>query len=128
MHNAVVLSQVFPARIAAVEALLQAVQIRNNNTKQLRHAAGELDRVCPLYGRASTAAVYAAIAELLRIVAMQVEWRAAVLDAAVDADRFLRGSKERHRLWLVEYGALVGVTGLVNACAEPRRCEFNRMC
>jgi hypothetical protein len=117
MQNVAVLSRAFPARISAAEALVQAVQTRTSNAAQLREAASELDGAGPLYGRASTAAVYAAFAELLRTVAMLVEWRAAVLSAETDADRFLRGAKERHRLWLTEYGAAESAARLVEASA-----------
>jgi len=115
MQNVSVLSQAFPARISAVETLVQSVQTRTNNAAQLRQAASQLDSAGPLYGRASTAVVYAAFAELLRTIAMLVEWRAAVLNAETDADRFLRGAKERHRLWLEEYGAADSAARLVEA-------------
>lgn len=118
MQNAAVLSRAFPARISATEALVQAVQTRSNNAVDLRQAAAELDRAGPLYGRASTAAVYAAFAELLRTVALLVEWRAAVLNAEIDADRFLRGAMERHRLWFAEYGAVESIAQLVKASAN----------
>lgn len=115
MQNVAVLSQAFPARISATEALLQAVRSKVNNATQLRQAATDLDSTGPLYGRASTAAVYAAFAELLRTVAMLVDWRAAILSAESDADRFLRGAKERHRLWLSEYGVADAAARLVEA-------------
>ncbi|AMP13291.1 hypothetical protein CPter291_1013 [Collimonas pratensis] len=83
--------------------MLGAVDLRSNNATQLRHAANELDGVGPLYGRASTAAVYDAFADLLRSTALLVEWRNAVVNAELDADRFLRGAKERHRQWFKEY-------------------------
>lgn len=118
MHNVEVLSRAFPARINAVEALIQATNTRTNNAAQLRQAASALDSAGPLYGRASTAAVYAAFAELLRIVALLVEWRAAVLEAGLDAERFLRGAKERHRLWVMEYGATDPTACLAEAGAQ----------
>jgi len=115
MHHAEILSQAFPARISAVEALLESVTARAETAAAMRSAADELDRVGPMYGRATTAATYAAFAELLRTLAMLVEWRAAVLTAQVDADRHLRGAKERHRLWLAEYGAVQDAQALVQA-------------
>lgn len=117
MQNAAVLSRAFPARISAVEALVQAIQPRIASADALRQAATELDRVGPLYGRASTADVYAAFAELLSIVALLVEWRAAVLSAEAEADRFLRGAKERYRLWLAEYEGRKPAARLVEASA-----------
>lgn len=109
-----VLSQAFPTRISAVEALVQAIQTRTSNAEQLRQVASHLDRTGLLYGKASTASIYAAFAELLRIVALLVEWRAGVLEAAQDSDRFLRAAKEQYRLWLTEYGVAAPVARLVN--------------
>ena len=113
MQKSAILSQVFPARIEAVEALSAAAKVRNNNAKQLRDAASKLDEFGPRYGRASTATVYAAFAELLRSVAMLVEWRDAVLNAATEADRFLRSAKARHRQWQQEYEKNESVQPLV---------------
>src|SRR5258708_36709983 len=75
MKNAAVLSRTFPARISATEALIESVAMRTDNAPQLRQAADALDRVGPLYGRASTAEVYAAFAELLRTWALLIEVR-----------------------------------------------------
>ena len=105
MQSVSILSKTYPARISAVEALVQATNARTNNASGLREAANQLDAVGPYYGRASTASIYAAFAELIRTIAMLVEWRNAVLNAEFDADRFLRGAKERYKLWLDEYGA-----------------------
>ncbi|WP_172167971.1 hypothetical protein, partial [Paraburkholderia elongata] len=123
MQNVAVLSRTYPARISAVEALIQAVQTRTNNAANLRDAASELDRAGPLYGRASTAVVYAAFAELLRTVAMLVEWRAAVLNADVDADRFLRGAKARHQLWVTEYSGTDAITRLLEAASDVDKID-----
>jgi hypothetical protein len=51
----------------------------------------------------------------MRTLAMLVDWRAGVLEAAVDADRFLRSGRELHRAWLDEYGEREEVAGLTNA-------------
>ena len=117
MNNAVVLSRAFPARIEAIEALVDSVSTRADNAGQLRHAANELDRVGPLYGRASTAEIYAGFAGLLRAVALLVEWRAAVLAAQVDADRFLRAAKAQYQLWLADYCKVEAASTLLRASA-----------
>jgi hypothetical protein len=49
---------------------------------------------------------------------MLVQWRSAVRDAAVDADRFLRSARTLHRAWLDEYGEWE-VTGALVAAAAP---------
>ena len=67
MNDVDVLSQTYPARISAVEALLEATEPRSISAEALRGTADALDEAGPLYGRASTAAVYGAFAELLRI-------------------------------------------------------------
>lgn len=115
MKNEAVLYLTYSARIGAVEALLQAANARSNNATQMRDAADSLDGVGPLYGRASTAAVYGAFAELLRCVALLVEWRKAILDAEVEADRFLRGAKERYRRWQQEFSHIASMTALTSA-------------
>jgi hypothetical protein len=117
MHNDAVLSQAFPARISAVDALVRSIEPKAANSAQLRAVASELDRVSPLYGRASTAVVYAAFADLIRIVALLVEWRTAVLNAEKEAERFLRAAKERHRQWQSEYESVPFTARLVEAAA-----------
>jgi hypothetical protein len=113
MRNSAVLSRTFPARISAVEALLDAMQPRADNAERLRAVANELDGAGPLYGYAATAVTYAAFAELLRTIAMLVRWRAAVFSAEVDAQRFLTAAQLRHRQWQAEYGADANAAVLV---------------
>lgn len=98
------LSQSFQWRINAVAAILEAIEPRTHNAHRLRQIANELDRAVTLYGRARVAVVYAAFAELLRTLAMLIEWRAAIFAAEMDADRFLRSALARHRQWEAEYG------------------------
>ncbi len=117
MKNAAVLSRAFPARIRAIEALVQSVATRTDNASQLRQAADELDRVGPLYGRASTAGIYAAFAELLRVLALLVEWRTAVLTAQAEADRFLRAANAQYQLWHGEYCKVEAALPLLRASA-----------
>ncbi len=105
MKSAVILSKGYSARIEAVEALLRAADDQAADPEQLRTAANRLDESSALYGRASTGIAYSALADVLRITAMLVEWRSAVLEAKPDADRFLRAAIERHKSWLSEYGA-----------------------
>lgn len=50
-----------------------------------------------------TAAVYGAFAELMRAIAQLVEWRQAVLQAEMDADRFLRAARARAQQWRNEF-------------------------
>ena len=100
---ALFLHDAFSARIGGVESLLRAVDPRTVNPEELRRCAGALDTVAPDYVHLATAVAYSAFAELLRICALLVEWRAAVLEAGAEADRFLRGAKERRKLWLTEF-------------------------
>jgi hypothetical protein len=115
MNDVDVLSQTYPARIRAVEALLEAANPRSVNADSLRLACEALDAASPLYGRASTAVVYAAFAELVRIAAMLVDWRNATLNAVVDTQRFIVGAKERQKLWRAEYEQLPSVKSLIEA-------------
>lgn len=115
MKNSIVFFQAYPARIGAIEALIEARSLHKKNADRLRDAANSLDATGPLYGRASAAAVYGAFADLLRLVALLVEWRKAVLDAEMDADRFLRAAKARYGQWLKEYSCLQSATPLLTA-------------
>lgn len=115
MSEVDVLSRTYPARIRAVEALLDASKPRSAPADVVRRTADALDEAGPLYGRASTAAVYAAFAELMRIAAMLVDWREFTLTAVADAQRFLVGARERHRLWCTEYANMTAVSGLLAA-------------
>lgn len=99
-----VLSQAFPLRIKAIEVLIEATQPRTENAASLRHIASEIDRVTSFYSRARAAVIYSAFAELLRTVAMLVQWRTAVLGAELEADRFLKAARALHRRWREEYG------------------------
>src|ERR1700722_15140446 len=110
MHSVEVLSQAYPWRISAVEALLEATQPRTRNADRLRQIANELDEVSAFDERASWGVTYAALAELLRTLAMLVEWRAAIFAAESEPDRFLKSALARHRQWEAEYGASAAAT------------------
>ena len=103
MRNGAILSGVYAARIDAVEALLGAVDRRVANGARLRTLASALDELTTRYGDARVAVGYSALASLMRTLAMLVDWRAAVLGAEMDADRFLRSGRVLHRAWLDEY-------------------------
>jgi hypothetical protein len=118
MRSNAVLYRAFSARISAVEALLVATVPDTGVADRLRTAADDLDTAGPVYGRASTALTYAAFAELLRTIAMLIQWRDAVLNAEADADRFLRAAKARHQQWQSEYGAKEQVGALAAAAQK----------
>jgi hypothetical protein len=115
MRNGAILSGVYAARIDTVEALLAAADRRVANGARLRTLASALDELTTRYGDAGVSVAYSALASLMRTLAMLVEWRAAVLGAAVDADRFLRSGRELHRAWLEEYAEREEVAGLARA-------------
>lgn len=115
MRRVETLSRTFSARIKAVEALIRAIPPRADNAAELRDAANELDRCGPYFHQATTGAVYAAFAELLRTTARLVDWRAAVLNARPDPDGQLRSAKELHNLWLNDYQSNAAVARLVAA-------------
>jgi hypothetical protein len=118
MQKDVILSEVFPARIKAVEALLRIAKGDYPRAADLLAASSALDEASLSYGRASTAVAYAGLADLLRIVSALVEWRGAVLDATIDADRFARSAKERYRLWNKEYSGKEPTNALALASAN----------
>lgn len=118
MRNGEILSEVYSVRVNAVEALLAAADPRAANGVALRALAGLLDELTTRYGDAKVAVAYSAFADLVRIIAMLVDWREAVLGAAIDADRFLRGARERHRLWREEFAEREEAAALVKT-ANP---------
>ncbi len=93
----------FSARIGALETLRNDIDPRNAGVAALRKAADELDATAPLYEHSATAIGYTALAELLRVCAQLVEWRAAVLDACPEAERLVRAARERYKIWTAEF-------------------------
>ena len=115
MSNGVILSAVYPIRIKAVEALLADGDRRVANGADLRSLSASLDELSTRYADTKIAMAYSAFADLLRTLAVLVDWRAAVLGAAVEADRFLRSARERHHQWCEEFSPRDEVVGLANA-------------
>ena len=116
----------YSARIAALEALRGAIDPRKASSASLREAADGLDAAAPLYEHSATTIGYTALAELLRISAQLVEWRAAVLDAGPEAERFVRAAIERYEIWTTEFEgkqatqALLVASGAVSQIASVR--------
>jgi hypothetical protein len=117
MRSGAILSGAYAARVDAVGALLEAVDRRLDAGAQLRNSAGALDGAATRYGDVRVAVVYSALASLMRTLAMLVDWRAGVRDAAIDADRFRRSACELHRAWQEEYGHREEVRRLAEAAA-----------
>src|SRR5438105_3134135 len=118
MRSGAILSAVYPVRIKAVEALLAAADRRVANGADLRSLSASLDKLTPRCADAKIAMAYSAFADLLRTLAMLVEWRAAVLSAEVEADRFLRSARERHHQWCEEFSRSNEVAGLAQAASS----------
>ena len=104
-RNQVVHQSTFPARLEAVDQLRTAVRRDRGDPDGLRAAATAIDEATTRYSDKQIAVVHSAFAELLRVVAQLVEWRAAVLAAGVEADRFQRAAQMRLAGWKDEYGA-----------------------
>lgn len=117
MRHGVILSEVFSARIQAIEALRAATEARVNNAKLMRNAADDLDAASISCDYSVAASSYGALAGLLRIAAMLVEWRSAIFEAAQDADRFLRSANAQYKLWLDEYSTAEIQQGLLEGGA-----------
>lgn len=117
MGSGAILSGAYAVRIESVEALLAAADRRVDNGAHLRTLASSLDEVATRYGDVRGAVAYSALASLMRTLAMLVDWRAAVLGAAIDADRFLRSAHELHRSWCDEYSERDEVATLAQTAA-----------
>lgn len=113
MNRDVGLSQAFSTRIKAHAALLTACPPDGANAKGIRSAADEVDAASVLIDFAPCARSYAAFSELLRCCAMLVEFRTAVLNAELDANRFAVGARERARLLVEEYARAELAPGLI---------------
>ncbi|MBN9203068.1 hypothetical protein [Methylibium petroleiphilum] len=117
MRKDAILSQVFFARIEAIDALGSLAKGEAVEAETLRQISAALDGASIQYGRAATATAYGAFAGLLRIVSTLAEWRQSVLDATEGGDRLLRSALERHRLWVSEYGERPEAKPLLDAAA-----------
>lgn len=109
------LHQTFGARLAGLESVIAARGSRFVDAARLRHEAEAVDGVAPFYDRTASGAAYGAFAELLRIAALLVQWREAVLAGEADADRYLRAAKERHRIWQAEAAPVEGAAQVIEA-------------
>lgn len=118
MRKDAILSQVFSARIQAVDALSKLGRGEAVSAESLQQMSAELDDASLRYGRAATATAYAAFAGLLRIVSTLVEWRQSILDASEGSDRLVRSVIERYRLWSNEYGDKAEAKALRDASAS----------
>lgn len=96
-------SESLPPRLKAVEALAAIAQGKWP-PHDLKELAVALDSLSVALSSAAAATAYNAFGGIVRIMDMLAHWRQAVLDAEPDADRYLRSARERHRLWLDEYG------------------------
>lgn len=97
-------SAAFSLRIQAVELLLAAsTNSRIQNSDKLRSAAAELESISAHVDFKAIGVAYAAFGALIRCAATLVEWRAAILSAEPDADRFKRSAKEHFKIWQAEY-------------------------
>lgn len=96
-------SESLQPRLQAVGALAAIAQ-GQWPPHDLKALAVALDSVSVALSGAAAATAYNAFGGIVRIVDMLVHWRRAVLDAEPDADRYLRSARERHRLWLDDYG------------------------
>jgi hypothetical protein len=115
LRQGLIQPDVFSSRLDAVETLLRFPALTQHG--DLNALASELDSVSVSLDNPATAAAYSAFAGLARIASALAQWHGAVLAALPDADRFLRSAKERHKLWLEEYGGQASAAGLVQATA-----------
>jgi hypothetical protein len=104
-RSRVVLASTYGARLDAADQLRAAGPPAGGDAEALRSSATDIDAASARFSDAEIAVTYAAFAELLRITAFTVEWRAAIRTAEADADRYLRAAKLRLETWLGEYGA-----------------------
>jgi hypothetical protein len=110
-----ILSTAYAARIEAVEALRAAGLGAAEAAERLKTAAVNLRVSAAEYGDALSATNYRALADLVQMMELLLEWRAAVLDANADAQRFVTAAKERATIWNQTYGKKPFLDGLLAA-------------
>jgi hypothetical protein len=126
----VVLAQTYPSRIAAIKALTGYSEFAGGN--ELRARAEAVAAAAQLFGEAAVASDWRAFAIALEILGFLADWSEAVHSAAVDADRFLRAARLRHRKFsggtnhaaypLALVTALVPIHGELDVNAVPGLC------
>jgi len=109
------LHRTFGSRLSGLECLISARDPHFVDATRLRREADDIDGLAVSYDRTAVGAAYGAFAELLRIAALLVQWRTAVLAGEADSDRFLRAAKERHRIWKEEAGPGEGAAHVLAA-------------
>ncbi|MEO6218305.1 MAG: hypothetical protein ABIO86_19915 [Sphingomonas sp.] len=116
-RSALILSETFAGRLDAFALLVAAGAAVGGDALALRQAANNLDAASARFTDAKIGTAFAAYADFVRIAALLVEWRGAVLDAEPDPDRFRNGAIERMALWRTEYASRPETTALA-AIAE----------
>jgi hypothetical protein len=96
-----------------------AARLRSETgSARLNSAAIELRLSAKHYGDALSATIYAALAELVDIVALLLDWRSTVLSAGMDAQRFLIAAQERAAVWVEKYQSETSLQGLSTIANE----------
>jgi len=93
-------SEVYSTRIDALEALNLVAKGTPGHEVHLHKAAERVRGSAGLYGSARNATLFTALSELLEQVALLADWRAAVLTAASDSDRFRKAASTRAHTWI----------------------------
>lgn len=99
IDHAEIHSEVFSARIDAIDALRAAALGHDESYVRLYDVAEKLRAVSQLYGIAPNAKIYSAFAELVHSVGMAAEWADSVLKAKPDTSRFVIAVRERSKAW-----------------------------
>lgn len=116
-RSQMVLVPTFSTRLAAANLLRAASECDGGDPDGLRAVATAIDDHATHLSDTQIAVTHTAFAELIRVAAQLVDWRAAVIGAAVDADRFLRAAHVRLNAWREEFGAR-SVAGIFRAVAD----------
>jgi len=118
-----ILSTAYTARIEAVEALQAAGLGSLDAAARLKSSAIALRVSVAEYGEALSATTYEALADLVEMVGLLLDWRTAVLNAGTDARRFVTAAKERASIWVEKYASeapLVGLRTIADEIAKVR--------
>jgi hypothetical protein len=118
-----ILSTAYTARIEAVEALQAAGLGSPDAAARLKSSAIALRISVAEYGEALSATTYEALGDLVEMIGQLLDWRAAILNAGTDAQRFVTAAKERASIWVEKYASeapLVGLRAIADEIAKVR--------
>ncbi len=106
-----------------MEALSLAAKGTPGHEARLHKAAQAVRNSADLYESAPNGALFKALGELLEQIALLADWRAAVLAAAPDSDRFRKAAKLRAEAWIEANKDALSLSGFQDAAERIKSAQ-----